>query len=53
MAEIAVRVIPRSRRDEIAGQRDGRVLSASRRHPSKAPRMLRRAAAFAGLFSSG
>ena len=26
MAEIAVRVIPRSRRDEIAGERDGRLL---------------------------
>ena len=26
MAEIAVRVIPRARRDEIAGERDGRVL---------------------------
>ena len=26
MGEIAVRVIPRARRDEIAGERDGRVL---------------------------
>jgi uncharacterized protein len=26
MAEMAVRVIPRARRDEIAGERDGRVL---------------------------
>ena len=26
MTEIAVRVIPRARRDEIAGERDGRVL---------------------------
>jgi uncharacterized protein len=26
MAEIAVRVIPRAKRDEIAGERDGRLL---------------------------
>jgi uncharacterized protein len=26
MAELAVRVIPRARRDEIAGERDGRIL---------------------------
>jgi uncharacterized protein len=26
MAEIAVRVIPRARRDEVAGERDGRLL---------------------------
>lgn len=26
MADVAIRVIPRARRDEVAGERDGRVL---------------------------